>query len=117
MQQEPGLEDLSIERAGGGGDVDALTTIGDLASVGFRLSIGETRQIELAPLLWVPTRWDMQSGVLSLEEIVRRGSYLRVAKAIRMRTERTMSVPEFLNLASDSGVPPDEGRDLLRIFH
>jgi hypothetical protein len=117
MRQEPGLADLRIERAGGGGEVDGLATIGDLASLGFRLSIGESRSIELAPLLWVPTRWDMQSGVLSLEEIVRRGSYLRVAKALRMRPGRTMSVPEFLNLASDSGVPPDEGRDLLRIFH
>lgn len=117
LRAEPGLQDARIlERDGQ--EVEALTTIGDLASSGFMLSMksGE-RVVRLSPLPWVPSRSVTQGGVLTLEEVVRRGSYLRVTKALRSRRERTLRVAAFLNLAADAGVPPDEGRDLLRGLH
>ncbi|KAA0166192.1 hypothetical protein FNF31_01418 [Cafeteria roenbergensis] len=116
LRAEPGLEGAEVA-LDDGTPADRLGTIGDLASGGFLVRLGNHRTIRLSPLPWVPTRSDTQGGVLTLEEVVRRGSYLRVTKAVRARPERTIRVAEFLNLAADAGVPPDEGRDLLRGLH
>lgn len=116
LRAEPGLEQAEVA-LDDGTPADRLGTIGDLASGGFQVRLGGQRTIRLSPLPWVPTRSDTQGGVLTLEEVVRRGSYLRVTKAVRARPERTIRVAEFLNLAADAGVPPDEGRDLLRGLH
>lgn len=109
-----------------------LATVGDIASTGFEVVIPSNDQTAATttaagaapPLVepvralpWVPTRAETQGGALTLEEVVRRGSYLRVTKALRLRPERTLTVAQFLNLAADAGVPPDEGRELLRTLH
>jgi len=116
LRAEPGLETASLLLEDGA-EAEPLSTVGDLASSGFSIGVGPGRVVQLAPLPWVPNRSVTQGGVLTLEEVVRRGSYLRVTKAVRSRPERRISVAEFLNLAADAGVPPDEGRDLLRGLH
>ena len=131
LEKEEEIDKVQFMSAGGRGSelvgVDAADSIADLATRGFTAQVSgtiagpskEPLNLRVEPERLGLVAWTSRGvdGLLTLPEVLRKGSYVRLRKSLQARTERQITVDEFVAMCERQGIEHAESLRLLQDLH